>query len=86
MIPEKREEKGIHLDAIRGCIFGGAVGDALGYPVEFYQEDAIFSRYGYDGITEYDKDPDSGKALISDDTMAMEAVRGKGYDSDCDFN
>lgn len=64
-----KDVKNKHQDAIRGCIFGGAVGDALGYPVEFYQEDAIFSRYGFDGITEYDKDPGIGKALISDDTQ-----------------
>ena len=66
---ERRKEKETHLDAIRGCIFGGAVGDALGYPVEFYQEDAIFSRYGPEGITAYEKTPDTGKAQISDDTQ-----------------
>ena len=25
-------------DRIRGCLFGGAVGDALGYPAEFLSE------------------------------------------------
>ncbi len=58
-----------HLDAIRGCIFGGAVGDALGYSVEFLREKDIFTKYGPKGITEYDLDPKSGKALISDDTQ-----------------
>ena len=57
------------LDKIRGCLFGGAVGDALGYPVEFMGENAIFSRYGNRGIQEYELDPVSGKALISDDTQ-----------------
>ena len=57
------------LDKIRGCLFGGAVGDALGYPVEFMGEKAIFSRYGDKGIQEYELDPVSGKALISDDTQ-----------------
>ena len=57
------------LSLIRGCIFGGAVGDALGYPVEFLTEEAIFRRYGAKGITAYEKDPASGKALISDDTQ-----------------
>ena len=57
------------LGAIRGCLYGGAVGDALGYPVEFLDEDSIFSRYGKRGITEFEKDPVSGKALISDDTQ-----------------
>ena len=59
----------VHLDAIRGCIFGGAVGDALGYPVEFLQEGTIFNRYGADGITAYEKDRLVGKAVISDDTQ-----------------
>ena len=66
----KRErETEVHLDAIRGCVFGGAVGDALGYPVEFMREEQIFQKYGENGITAYDKDPVSGKALISDDTQ-----------------
>ena len=57
------------LDAVRGCIFGGAVGDALGYSIEFWNEDYIFERFGSKGITAYEKDPASGKALISDDTQ-----------------
>ena len=63
------EEKEDHLDAIRGCIFGGAVGDALGYPVEFLSEKKIFAKYGSHGITSYEKDHKTGKALISDDTQ-----------------
>ncbi len=66
---ERIKETEVHLDAIRGCIFGGAVGDALGYPVEFLQEGQIFSQYGPGGITSYTKDKVSGKALISDDTQ-----------------
>ena len=58
-----------HLDQIRGCLYGGAVGDALGYPVEFDMEDAIFREYGDAGIREFSLDPASNKALISDDTQ-----------------
>lgn len=57
------------IDQIRGCLLGGAAGDALGYPVEFMGEKAIFLRYGKKGITEYELDPKLGKALISDDTQ-----------------
>ena len=57
------------LDAIRGCIFGGAVGDALGYPVEFLDEEMIFEKYGQDGITAYETAGGSAKARISDDTQ-----------------
>ena len=58
-----------HLDAVRGCMAGGAAGDALGYAVEFWREKRIFDTYGPEGITEYETDSRSGKALISDDTQ-----------------
>ena len=57
------------LDKIKGSLFGGAVGDALGYAVEFDREEEIFSNYGSEGIQEYELDPHTGKALISDDTQ-----------------
>ena len=56
-----------HLDKYRGCLIGGAAGDALGYAVEFLAEDAIFCEYGKNGITEYDLT--DGTARISDDTQ-----------------
>lgn len=34
----------------RGCLIGGAVGDALGYPVEFMSVAAIKERFGVAGI------------------------------------
>ena len=58
-------------DKFRGCLIGGAAGDALGYAVEFMREDEIFRKYGEDGITEYDLR--NGTALISDDTRSITA-------------
>ena len=58
-----------NLDRVRGCLFGGAVGDALGYPVEFMGESQIFAHFGKNGICGYELDPKTGKALISDDTQ-----------------
>lgn len=55
------------LDKYKGCLIGGAVGDALGYAVEFFREKEIFSDYGENGITEYELR--NGKAIISDDTQ-----------------
>lgn len=55
------------LNAFRGSLVGGAVGDALGYAVEFMSLDAIRSTYGENGITHYHLN--QGKALISDDTQ-----------------
>lgn len=54
-------------DRYLGCLIGGAAGDALGYAVEFYDTDKIFSKFGEKGITEYKKADDL--ALISDDTQ-----------------
>lgn len=70
-------DKNKQLDKIRGSLVGGAVGDALGYPVEFIGSYmGIKQRYGKDGITRLDKTqwwlPDGGnsnKAWISDDTQ-----------------
>ena len=55
------------IDRFRGCLIGGAAGDALGYAVEFLREADIFRRYGRDGITGYDLA--KGIAEISDDTQ-----------------
>lgn len=63
------KETEVNLDKIRGCFVGGAAGDALGYAIEFSGEDEIFSRFGKNGITEFELDSLTGKAIISDDTQ-----------------
>lgn len=68
-VNEEKLHREKYLNQIRGCMVGGAAGDALGYAVEFEMESEIFSRYGDLGITEYELDRASGKALISDDTQ-----------------
>lgn len=57
------------LDRIRGCLIGGAAGDALGYAVEFLDIDAIKRQFGENGITEYSIDGLANKAVVSDDTQ-----------------
>lgn len=54
-------------DRYRGCLVGGALGDALGFPVEFLSLDDIRSKYGPDGISGLQTR--GGCALISDDTQ-----------------
>lgn len=64
-------------DRIRGSLIGGAIGDALGYPVEFiYSFGDIQQRYGERGITRLDtrqhwldETEQAGKAVVSDDTQ-----------------
>lgn len=55
------------LDRYRGCLLGGAAGDALGYPVEFDRRADILQAYGPRGITDYALM--DGVAQISDDTQ-----------------
>jgi ADP-ribosylglycohydrolase len=52
----------------RGCLFGGAIGDAFGSIVEFLSIDAIREKYGKDGITDL-LCSKSGLAEITDDTQ-----------------
>lgn len=62
-------------DKCRGSLVGGAIGDALGYPVEFvYSFEEIRAKYGDNGIVEYDMsypwlDEKFDEALFSDDTQ-----------------
>ena len=63
-------------DKIQGSLIGGAIGDALGYPVEFCNVNEIRKRYGEQGITRFDLKPYwqkenewTGKAIVSDDTQ-----------------
>lgn len=50
----------------RGSLVGGAVGDALGYAVEFDSLHDIRNKYGKKGITGYEH---NGVAMFSDDTQ-----------------
>ena len=62
-------------DRVRGSLIGGAIGDALGFPVEFiYSYEEIQKRYGENGIVKLDIaqwwiESNIGKAVISDDTQ-----------------
>lgn len=57
-----------NIDKYRGCLLGGAAGDALGYAIEFDREEAIAARYGSRGIRNYQLD-ERGLAPFSDDTQ-----------------
>ena len=64
----ERTQNDEHIrDRIRGCMFGGAIGDALGGDVEFQTYDAIKEIYGENGIVTYHLH--NGVAEITDDTQ-----------------
>ena len=53
---------------VRGCLLGGAIGDALGAPVEFLTHSQILAKFGPRGITDYA--PAYGRiGAITDDTQ-----------------
>lgn len=62
---------------IRGSLIGGAIGDALGYPVEFMSLRGIRTKYGEAGITRFDVGRDD-VAHFSDDTQ-MTLFTANGY-------
>lgn len=68
LLPDHRM-RDVYRDKIRGCLLGGAAGDALGYPVEFLPWHSIQTRYGREGIQRFHADAETGFALVSDDTQ-----------------
>lgn len=58
------------VERIRGCLLGGAVGDALGAPVEFMDWLAIRAQFGPDGIADFV--PVYGRlGAVTDDSQMM---------------
>ena len=72
----KRQERRSVQERFLGCLLGGAVGDALGAPVEFMSRADILRRFGPKGVTQYA--PAYGAmATITDDTqMTMFTAEG----------
>jgi ADP-ribosylglycohydrolase len=55
-------------ERVAGCLLGGAVGDALGAPIEFLRLSEIREQFGPRGLTDYS--PEDGKlGAITDDTQ-----------------
>ena len=46
------------------CLLGGAMGDALGYPIEFMSKSEIVSEYGENGIRDLSVDNKTGKSKV----------------------
>ncbi|MHC5558095.1 ADP-ribosylglycohydrolase family protein [Kocuria sp. U4B] len=71
-----------YADSVRAALFGGALGDAVGYRVEFLRHAELAERFGPDGLGGLDdpgggaprsdhagSDDDAGRLRISDDTQ-----------------
>ena len=59
------------LARYKGCILGGALGDALGAPVEFKTLTEIKNLYGKNGIQKLQPTYPTGLAEITDDTQML---------------
>lgn len=51
----------LNIDQLAGCLLGGALGDALGYPVEFEKVSQMSQDHDFDKIV--------GKLIVLDDTQ-----------------
>jgi ADP-ribosylglycohydrolase len=59
-----------------GCLLGGAIGDALGAPVEFMELDGIRLQYGPQGITDYVEYPGRIGEFTDDTQMTLFTAEG----------
>jgi ADP-ribosylglycohydrolase len=66
-----RAEIEAYASRVRGCLLGGAVGDALGAPVEFQSLPDIRAEHGPDGVRAYLRGTGAGPAYgaVTDDTQ-----------------
>jgi ADP-ribosyl-[dinitrogen reductase] hydrolase len=61
---------------IRGCLLGGAVGDALGAPIEFMDIHEIRRRYGSAGVTRFETAYGRSGAITDDTQMTLFTAEG----------
>ncbi len=64
------------LEYFKGCMIGGAVGDALGAPVEFMSIDGIRARFGQRGVLEYAQAYGRTGAITDDTQMTLFTAEG----------
>lgn len=62
-------------DAIRGSLLGGAVGDALGAPIEFYSYQQIINKYN-GPVTNYVEFGNSKGSITDDTQMILFTIEG----------
>lgn len=62
---------------IQGCLYGLAIGDALGSPIKFETLNTIKSKYGEEGLKDFEKANNFPKGCYSSETqLTMATVQG----------
>ena len=64
------------LDRFRGCLLGGAVGDALGAPLEFMPLEEIVETYGPDGPADLTNGAFPAGSFTDDTQMTLFVAEG----------
>jgi ADP-ribosyl-[dinitrogen reductase] hydrolase len=64
------------IENFKGCIIGGAIGDALGAPIELLSIDQIRSKFGETGLTDYSEVYDRKGAITDDTQMTLFTAEG----------
>lgn len=64
----KRQQSRTVRNRFLGCLLGGAVGDAMGAPIEFMSRSEILRQFGPRGLTDY-APAYGGLGMITDDTQ-----------------
>ncbi len=72
----RRQQQRTVQGRFQGCLLGGAVGDALGAPVEFMSRDEIRQRFGDKGITDYVPSYGVMGAITDDTQMTLFTAEG----------
>ncbi|MFH2060487.1 MAG: ADP-ribosylglycohydrolase family protein [Pseudomonadota bacterium] len=60
----------------KGCIIGGAIGDALGAPIEFMSIDQIRYKFGEKGLIDYSEAYGRNGAITDDTQMTLFTAEG----------
>jgi ADP-ribosyl-[dinitrogen reductase] hydrolase len=63
-------------DRFRGCLLGGAIGDALGAPIEFHSLSEIRATYGHGGIDKFTSAYGRAGAITDDTQMTLFTAEG----------
>ncbi|GAO29934.1 ADP-ribosylglycohydrolase family protein [Geofilum rubicundum] len=66
----------VSVEHYEGCLLGGAVGDALGAPIEFLSLDRIRELYGPEGVTGYVEFEDGHGEFTDDTQMTLFTAEG----------